>query len=60
MPGLIDTHCHLDDEQLASDLPDVIAHGFMLNMPCQVETQEKGKYLNVTKVFAARGNTHEA
>jgi hypothetical protein len=25
----------------------------MLNLPCRVETRENGKYLNVTKVFAA-------
>jgi hypothetical protein len=32
---------------------DAIAQGRMLNLPCRVETRENGKYLNVTKVFAA-------
>jgi hypothetical protein len=32
---------------------DVIEQGRMLNLPCRVETRENGKYLNVTKVFAA-------
>jgi hypothetical protein len=32
---------------------DVIAQGRMLNLPCRVQTRENGKYLNVTKVFAA-------
>ena len=35
--------------------PEAIEEGRMLNLPCRVETVEKanGKYLNVTKVFAA-------
>src|SRR5262249_5103083 len=42
-------------KRLASD---AIAEGRMLNLPCCVETRENGKYLNVTKVFAAgRGNS---
>jgi hypothetical protein len=32
---------------------DAIEHGLMLNVPCRVATEQKGKYLNVTKVFAA-------
>jgi hypothetical protein len=32
---------------------DAIAQGLMLNLPCRVVTEQNGKYLNVTKVFAA-------
>jgi hypothetical protein len=32
---------------------DAIEHGLMLNVPCRVTTEQNGKYLNVTKVFAA-------
>jgi hypothetical protein len=35
---------------------DAIAHGLMLNLPCRVITEQNGKYLNVTKVFAAGGS----
>jgi hypothetical protein len=36
---------------------DAIQQGLMLNLPCRVLTEQNGKYLNVTKVFAAaRGN----
>ena len=33
--------------------PDAVEQGLMLNLPCRVITEQNGKYLNVTKVFAA-------
>ena len=32
---------------------DSIERGLMLNLPCRVVTEQNGKYLNVTQVFAA-------
>jgi hypothetical protein len=32
---------------------DAIEHGLMLNLPCRVITEQNGKYLDVTRVFAA-------